>query len=73
MTPDQAPVIDNRTPVSGLVIATGFSGHGFAMGPAGGLSVSQLLQGRETDTPLHAFRLARFAEGDLPELPAFYP
>lgn len=73
MTPDQGPVIDNRTPVSGLVIATGFSGHGFAMGPAGGLAVSQLLQGRETDTPLHAFRLARFAEGDLPEMPAFYP
>ncbi|MCB1685438.1 MAG: FAD-binding oxidoreductase, partial [Pseudomonadales bacterium] len=73
MTPDQAPVIDNRTPVPGLVIATGFSGHGFAMGPAGGLCVSQLLQGRAADTSLHAFRLARFAEGDLPEMPDFYP
>lgn len=73
MTPDQAPVIDNRTPIAGLVIATGFSGHGFAMGPAAGQSVSQLLQGKATDTSLHAFRLARFAEGDLPEIPAFYP
>ena len=66
-TPDQAPIIG---PVdggpTGLFIATGFSGHGFALGPAGGRLAADLVLG---DNPLvdpHPFRHARFAERDLP-------
>ena len=61
-TPDAVPVIQRLTQPRGLVIATGFSGHGFALGPGGGLLAAQLAAGDEPMLDLHAFRLARFAE-----------
>ncbi|MDP6472129.1 MAG: FAD-binding oxidoreductase [Pseudomonadales bacterium] len=73
MTPDQAPVLDNATGVKGLVIATGFSGHGFALGPGGGQTTAALLQGMTPEVDIHGFRLARFAEGNVPELVPFHP
>ncbi|MPZ98430.1 MAG: FAD-dependent oxidoreductase [Dehalococcoidia bacterium] len=63
-TPDAVPVIDRPGP-RGLVVATGFSGHGFALGPIGALLASQLAAGDEPEVDVHPFRLARFAEGDL--------
>ncbi len=60
--PDAVPVIQRLTQPRGLVIATGFSGHGFALGPGGGLLAAQLAAGDEPMLDLHAFRLARFAE-----------
>ena len=73
MTPDQAPVLDASTGFEGLVIATGFSGHGFAMGPGGGRTAADLVQGKTPEPEIHGFRLSRFAEKDLPELVAFHP
>lgn len=73
MTPDQAPVLDSRTGIGGLVIATGFSGHGFAMGPGGGHAAARLVQGETPEVDLHGFRLCRFAEHDLGPLPDFHP
>ncbi|MDX1382084.1 MAG: FAD-binding oxidoreductase [Thermoanaerobaculia bacterium] len=66
-TPDAIPVIDAPTSHPGLVIATGFSGHGFALGPIGGLLASQLAMGEATEVDVRDFRLSRFVEGDTAE------
>ena len=62
MTPDALPVIERSPAVDGLVIAGGFSGHGFCLGPITGQLICELATGRETSLPLQAFRLERFAE-----------
>lgn len=67
VTPDWNPVI-SRGPLDGLVIAAGFSGHGFKISPAVGRLVADLVvDGRSNDPriPESDFRLSRFAEGDL--------
>ena len=66
-TPDALPVIDAVDRPRGLVVATGFSGHGFAMGPMAGRLVSELILDGVPSLDLHPFRLARFAEGALAE------
>ena len=62
MTPDALPVIDAPDFPSGLVIAAGFSGHGFCLGPVSGLLCADLALGRVPRHDLSAFRLARFAQ-----------
>jgi glycine/D-amino acid oxidase-like deaminating enzyme len=47
----------------GLVLATGFSGHGFAMGPIAGRLVAELIVDGKTSLDLTGFRFSRFAEG----------
>ena len=67
VTPDFNPVI-SLAPVAGLVIAAGFSGHGFKISPAIGELIADLVIGGRSRDPLvpdHDFRLDRFAEGDL--------
>ncbi|WP_422744093.1 NAD(P)/FAD-dependent oxidoreductase [Mycobacterium sp. WMMD1722] len=67
VTPDWNPVI-SRTELDGLVVAAGFSGHGFKIAPAVGRLVADLvIDGRSADPriPESDFRLSRFAEGDL--------
>ncbi len=67
VTPDWNPVISS-TDVDGLVIAAGFSGHGFKIAPAVGRLIADLVvDGRSADPriPESDFRLSRFAEGDL--------
>ena len=61
-TPDAIPVIGEAGPV-GLVLATGFSGHGFAMGPIVGRLVAELVTDGKPSLDLRPFRLSRFAEG----------
>lgn len=66
VTPDWNPVI-SRCDIDGLVIAAGFSGHGFKIAPAVGRLVADLIiHGRSTDAriPETDFRLSRFAEGE---------
>ncbi len=58
--PDVLPVIDAPTEVPGLVVATGFSGHGFGIGPAAGEAAAALAAGRTSSTDLASFSLARF-------------
>jgi glycine/D-amino acid oxidase-like deaminating enzyme len=62
-TPDAVPVLGDVGHPRGLVLATGFSGHGFAMGPIAGRLVAELLVDGKPSLPLDAFRLSRFAEG----------
>jgi glycine/D-amino acid oxidase-like deaminating enzyme len=61
--PDGIPVLDAPPEVPGLLIATGFCGHGFAMGPIVGQLMSQWIHKGEAGMDLHAFRLRRFADG----------
>jgi glycine/D-amino acid oxidase-like deaminating enzyme len=61
VTPDTLPVIDAVEATPGLHLASGFSGHGFGLGPGAGLLMSQIVTG---DTPLvdnTAFSLKRFS------------
>lgn len=73
VTPDWNPVI-SRTGVDGLVVAAGFSGHGFKIAPAVGRLVADIVvDGHSNDPqiPESDFRLSRFDEGDLLKTP--YP
>jgi sarcosine oxidase subunit beta len=59
-TPDALPVIERTPEIEGLIIAAGFSGHGFCLGPMTGRLVCELVTRRETSLPLWTFRRARF-------------
>ncbi len=66
ITPDWHPVLDETPKESGFFTCSGFSGHGFKLGPAVGLMVADLITG--ASDPLfdpHMFRYGRFSEGDL--------
>ena len=63
-TPDMLPIIDRVDKPSGLVVATGFSGHGFGLGPIAGLLAAQLSLNEPTSHDLNAFRYQRFYEGE---------
>jgi sarcosine oxidase subunit beta len=60
LTPDALPVIDAPASAAGLVVAAGFSGHGFCLGPVSGLACADLAIGRPPRHDLAAFRLVRF-------------
>lgn len=63
VTPDAVPVISHAESVPGLTIATGFSGHGFGIGPGAGHLVADLVTGDRTIVDPVDFRLSRFSDG----------
>jgi glycine/D-amino acid oxidase-like deaminating enzyme len=63
--PDLVPVLGEVPPIGGLLVATGFSGHGFAMGPIAGRLVSELILDGKPSLDIEGFRFARFAEGAI--------
>lgn len=63
MTPDMVPVIDcGGTLPSGLVVSTGYSGHGLGIAPAAGRLTADLAMSGQRLPEAEAFRLDRFAE-----------
>ncbi|MCH8108250.1 MAG: FAD-binding oxidoreductase [Chloroflexi bacterium] len=64
-TPDAVPVLGAVDKPEGFLFATGFSGHGFAMGPIVGIIMSQLIVNGESEFDIHPMRYNRFKEGDL--------
>jgi glycine/D-amino acid oxidase-like deaminating enzyme len=62
-TPDAVPVISPVTNRSGLIIATGFSGHGFGLGPGAGRLAADLATGSKPVVDPAAFRFSRFSDG----------
>lgn len=66
VTPDAVPVISPVDGVPGLVVATGFSGHGFGIGPAAGRLAADLATGAAPIVEPRDFRLSRFSDGSRP-------
>jgi len=61
--PDVVPVIDESDEIPGFHIATGFSGHGFGIGPGAGKALAAMLTGSDHSIDLEPFRLGRFFDG----------
>ena len=60
VTPDVVPVISAADEVPGFFLATGFSGHGFGLGPGAGKLMAQIVCGEETCVDATPFHLNRF-------------
>jgi sarcosine oxidase, subunit beta len=60
MTPDGVPVIDRTDEVDGLIVAAGFCGHGFCLGPVSGEILRDLVLGKPSRFELSPFRWGRF-------------
>ncbi|RQS14532.1 FAD-binding oxidoreductase [Burkholderia sp. Bp9002] len=63
--PDGIPVIDAPGTPAGLAIATGFCGHGFAMGPIVGRLLAEWVDTGAPSLDLAAFRARRFVDGTM--------
>lgn len=63
VTPDAVPVISTVDAMPGLVISTGYSGHGFGIGPGAGRLTAELTEGRTPSVDPTPFRLSRFTDG----------
>jgi sarcosine oxidase subunit beta len=62
MTPDRLPVIGPVDGIEGYLLATGFSGHGFCLGPIVGKLLSEWVVDGEPSMALDELRLSRFGE-----------
>ena len=61
--PDIVPVVDRAPDVVGLIISTGFSGHGFGIGPGFGRIVANMAQEKAVGHDMTRFRFGRFTDG----------
>lgn len=66
-TPDAIPVISRVRSLPGLVVATGFSGHGFGIGPGAGRLAAELVAGEAPVVDPTPFRYERFIDGTRPQ------
>ena len=62
-TPDVIPVIDAIDSLPGFYVATGFSGHGFGIGPGAGKAIAAMLTSTDVGIDLNEMRLSRFYDG----------
>lgn len=60
VTPDEDFILDAHPGGSGVIIGTGFSGHGFKFGVLIGEMLTALARGVPSPVPLERFRLSRF-------------
>lgn len=66
VTPDWHPAIGPVPGADGVVVAAGFSGHGFKLAPAVGTAVAEVVcDGRSTSYDLALLSPERFARGEL--------
>lgn len=65
VTPDEAPIIGSVAGLQGYLLATGFSGHGFCLGPIMGKLLAEWLVEGEPSMSLETFRLDRFTPAQL--------
>jgi glycine/D-amino acid oxidase-like deaminating enzyme len=59
-TPDAVPVIDKIAKIPGLFVASGFSGHGFGLGPGAGKLMAEIVTGETPCVDPTPFRHGRF-------------
>lgn len=62
-TPDGIPVISPVESLPGLFMSTGFTGHGFGIGPAAGQLAADLIAGDPPIVDPHPFRYSRMIDG----------
>jgi glycine/D-amino acid oxidase-like deaminating enzyme len=62
-SPDVLPVISPCESVEGFFVASGFSGHGFGIGPGAGALLARMVTGGASAAALAPFRLSRFFDG----------
>ncbi len=66
VTPDHNPLVGRVEGIEGLLVAAGFSGHGFMQGPGIGKLMAELVvDGDFQSVDLSDFRPSRFEEGEL--------
>jgi len=63
VTPDAVPVIGPVRSLPGFFLATGFSGHGFGIGPGAGRLMADIVTGATPAVDPRPYRFERFAEG----------
>ena len=63
VTPDAIPVISAVDATPGFHIATGFSGHGFGIGPGAGRLMADIMTGAAPCVDPSEFRFSRFTDG----------
>ena len=63
VTPDVVPYISAVGALPGLTVATGFSGHGFGIGPAAGRLAAELAIDAAPSVDPEPFRVSRFSDG----------
>jgi len=61
-SPDLVPIIDTNPGLENLLLATGFSGHGFCLGPVVGRLFTEWITESRTSLDLSDFALSRFSE-----------
>ncbi len=66
-TPDAVPVIDRIEKIQGLHLASGFSGHGFGIGPGAGKLMAEIALGETPCVDPTPFRFSRFGPGYTPQ------
>lgn len=62
-TPDAIPVISSVAARPGLFISSGYSGHGFGIGPAAGMLAADLIRGDAPCVDPKPFRYERMIDG----------
>ncbi len=62
MTPDRLPIIGPVDGIQGYLLATGFSGHGFCLGPIVGKLLSEWVVDGQPSMSLDEFQFARFKD-----------
>jgi glycine/D-amino acid oxidase-like deaminating enzyme len=66
VTPDGVPVISGVDTLPGFFIATGFTGHGFGIGPGAGRLMAEIVAGETPVVDATPFRYSRFTDGTRP-------
>ena len=62
-SPDVLPIISPVESIGDFYVATGFSGHGFGIGPGAGKLIAGMVSGTADPAALAGFRLSRFFDG----------
>jgi glycine/D-amino acid oxidase-like deaminating enzyme len=62
-TPDAVPVIDKIDAIPGLFMASGFSGHGFGLGPGAGQLMAEIVTNQKPCVDPSPYRFSRFSDG----------
>src|SRR5699024_820109 len=68
-TPDAVPIISRVDQLSGLIISSGYSGHGFGIGLGAGRLTADLVTGDDCIVDPYEFRYARFFDGSKIQRP----